>query len=461
MLKNKDFLREFSEFIKNQRCSPSTCKNYLADLKHFLKFIEVKQKGILNQVQDDNNTLQLQDNTAQLFSDYKNFLTASPLSLTSINRRLSTLRKFGDYLKSTNQFSKNPAVHLQNLTPLDKKITRAKIQTNQTFQSLTKSVFSARPLFFALTLSASLVLALIVSLIIQQPLSSSAEGNATTTSSFTPSFRTITFQGQLDQNQQLALVSFKLWDQPSGGNQLYSTDYCFVKPDYHRSFSVIIGQDCGPRIPAELFNRYQKIYLETEVQGKKPVRTQILNTAPNFLAQAVEPPTTDLDDFLTNLYRQPTTDYRLPITSLDQNLKTEYYPSAESLQEGDVVSIISSNEITEEQNDQPITYNLIVKSSRPYDPNLLGIVYSPLSLTDQDNENQKLQPVALAGQVLVRVKGKIRLNDPLTSSETLGIAQKANQEGLILGRALENFTPLIEDQTGKILVSLNISWWKP
>ncbi len=68
--------------------------------------------------------------------------------------------------------------------------------------------------------------------------------------------------------------------------------------------------------------------------------------------------------------------------------------------------------------------------------------------------------VALTGQVPIKVYGTIQPSDPLTVSQTTGVATKATQSGFIVGRALQGAKNTNQTQTS-ILVSINVSWYDP
>ena len=77
---------------------------------------------------------------------------------------------------------------------------------------------------------------------------------------------------------------------------------------------------------------------------------------------------------------------------------------------------------------------------------------------------QNPQPVALVGRVPVKISlenGPIKAGDRLTVSKTLpGYAMKMTESGQSIGIALEQF-PITNDQTGKILTFVNLSYWVP
>ncbi|MBI4669613.1 MAG: hypothetical protein HY747_10620, partial [Elusimicrobia bacterium] len=93
----------------------------------------------------------------------------------------------------------------------------------------------------------------------------------------------------------------------------------------------------------------------------------------------------------------------------------------------------------------------IIKSSRPYQRGILGIISTkPGILTNADagdidgsiEKDKRQRPLALAGRVPVKVtleNGPIRIGDYLTSSSKPGYAMKATEPGVVIGVALENF----------------------
>jgi len=649
-------LKKFLDFLKEENRSPATCKNYAADIKHFLKFFETKKAT---------------EFSPKVFSEYRSFLITIPLSLKTLNRKLSALRKFGDYLTFSGTSSHNPALNIKNVTPLAKKVVEIKTKRANFLQSLLSPQLK-QPVFLSALIIFSVTFSLVtLSIIPKSPPPSISSPTPK------PVLKTLTFQGQL-ASSKLTLATFKLWDQKINGSQLYTSGYCFVRPDQNGLFSIVIGQDCGRKIPASLLTKYEKIYLEMEASNTdiKPVRTQILDTNLTLFAsqQSFSTPSpkpekgTDgqiLEEILTRLtststststtspptstflttpatpaekdfkvsgkiidgglgifgtsgkelpstfdftkglilefdFQTGTQDFEallspeteksyyfswtknndfsigkimtglkdeflkvekiwqdntwfhgkialqqsilsfkvsgtsisapldiqgVPLTKtgtisfnglesianlrifsgetetlastdaeIDGRLSVnngiqvnlsgttstnevcwqgsmdgaalvtcssgadlaEYYQAAEDVEEGDIVSIQGST--FKVQGSEKSSF-LVSKSSRSYDPNLIGVISTlPWRIMGEQTEMGNAKPVALAGRVPVKVKGEIQVGDPLTSSDIPGIAKKATQEGLILGRALESCHP---KDTCKILAFINISWHKP
>ena len=95
----------FKEFLSSspQGASSLTVKNYLADVKQFIRWYE----------SFFNRSFTPDEITFQTISSYKNSLTGPPargagLSASSIDRHISSLRKFFKFLKLEGHVSQNP-----------------------------------------------------------------------------------------------------------------------------------------------------------------------------------------------------------------------------------------------------------------------------------------------------------------------------------------------------------------
>ncbi len=96
-------------------------------------------------------------------------------------------------------------------------------------------------------------------------------------------------------------------------------------------------------------------------------------------------------------------------------------------------------------------------SSYAYDPSIYGVVTTNPAISLRE-KNSKATPVISFGKALVRVStinGPIKTNNPITSSKVLGVGQKADVNGFILGIALENYSNSNPNAIGKILVSID------
>ena len=97
----------FKNYLKTQKISSVTIKNYVADINNFFNWLERKTQ-IKYQVA---GTAVLGLFTKETIEEYKKDQTA-PLS--TINRRLSALRKFGSFIQSQGWINNNPALEITN-----------------------------------------------------------------------------------------------------------------------------------------------------------------------------------------------------------------------------------------------------------------------------------------------------------------------------------------------------------
>jgi len=115
-----------------------------------------------------------------------------------------------------------------------------------------------------------------------------------------------------------------------------------------------------------------------------------------------------------------------------------------NVQDGDIVSSIQG---------------AYILTKTPYDSLMFGVVAMNPALSFEYEGSKDLTPVITTGKVNVRVStvnGPIKEGDLLTSSDTPGVAQKADKVGYILGAAMDNYSDSDPRKIGKILVSLNI-----
>ena len=92
----------------------------------------------------------------------------------------------------------------------------------------------------------------------------------------------------------------------------------------------------------------------------------------------------------------------------------------------------------------------LLRSDRPYDPDLFGVVATNPVVTIGKPEKDAL-PIVISGITLVRVNGifePIKRGDYITSSDKPGVGRKAPVPGHVIGKALEDF----DGEEGLILV---------
>ncbi|MBP7832294.1 MAG: hypothetical protein KA035_00810 [Candidatus Levybacteria bacterium] len=99
------------------------------------------------------------------------------------------------------------------------------------------------------------------------------------------------------------------------------------------------------------------------------------------------------------------------------------------------------------------------RSDRPHDRKVLGVISeSPGLMIGEASYGFTTAPIALTGRVPVKVSsknGKIKIGDPITSSDIPGVGVRAITPGKIIGTAMEDFS----GDTGKIMVAINVGYY--
>jgi len=111
-----NFEASFKKFLLAENVSPITLKNYLSDLRHFLGWTILKSKAQDKKNFENLSPLEfLNKINESLVEEYKNYLVVNAIPAKTINRRLSTLRKFFSFCISQGWLKENPAKKIQNL----------------------------------------------------------------------------------------------------------------------------------------------------------------------------------------------------------------------------------------------------------------------------------------------------------------------------------------------------------
>jgi site-specific recombinase XerD len=114
----------FRQYLESEKCQPVTIKNYLVDLKHFLNWLASKT-GVKHQVAGKALFGLL---TRETIKEYKTDLNQQKVAQATINRRLSTLRKFCQFGLAQGWLKENEAAQVNNL-PSSQVLTQEKILT--------------------------------------------------------------------------------------------------------------------------------------------------------------------------------------------------------------------------------------------------------------------------------------------------------------------------------------------
>ncbi|MBM3205812.1 hypothetical protein FJZ41_03135 [Candidatus Shapirobacteria bacterium] len=103
----------FKNYLIVKKTSLVTAKNYLVDINHFLGWLAQKT-GVKHQIVGKAIFGLF---TLETIEEYKNDLLEENTPLSTLNRRLSALRKFGKFGQEQGWLTENPMLHIGNLTP--------------------------------------------------------------------------------------------------------------------------------------------------------------------------------------------------------------------------------------------------------------------------------------------------------------------------------------------------------
>ncbi|MFN4213040.1 MAG: site-specific integrase [Microgenomates group bacterium] len=104
----------FKKYLSAGNIKSLSVKNYLSDLRHFFEWLVF----YLNSRGESKDLPLQQIITQTTIIDYKTYLLANNIPVKTINRRLSTLRKFCSFCISQGWMKENPAKHVPNISPI-------------------------------------------------------------------------------------------------------------------------------------------------------------------------------------------------------------------------------------------------------------------------------------------------------------------------------------------------------
>ena len=113
---------KFKSYLANTGISKLSLKNYMSDLNNFTSWLIAYSTKI--GAHADNLTEAIPFINEKTADEYKTFLASSTTSKLTINRRLSTLRKFGAFLVEENIHDTNFTTNLENISVATKKVTK-------------------------------------------------------------------------------------------------------------------------------------------------------------------------------------------------------------------------------------------------------------------------------------------------------------------------------------------------
>ena len=130
----ENLVKVFKSFLDSERISKGSIRSYTSDVRHFLSWLLFFLKS--NKISLDlNSTIQQFNNETivllkhvnqRVLNSYKDYLLSNNTPLKTINRRFSSLRRFGQFCKSQGWFPSTPL----GMNPFD---TLKNISQNQPF----------------------------------------------------------------------------------------------------------------------------------------------------------------------------------------------------------------------------------------------------------------------------------------------------------------------------------------
>jgi len=284
----------FREYLSalNNNLSSTSIKNYTSDFKHFIGWIRVNAKRTKDKDSTDPPINQ------ESLRTYLQYLNSLELPMSTLSRRLSTLRKFIQFCEHNDldmgiepsifKKEKNTVVndgdqHSQNLTKISSKSNR-----------LNHRFAKQRFIYSIGAIIAFITIFLYIPASFSNLINPSMKSPTSALPAAVKSGRVFAFQGRLTDRlgnhiTSLTSIQFKLYDSPTSKTAIYQTGNCSITPDRNGYFSVLIGgesmsppppQDtCGKEVGNEVFNENSNIYLGTTVASDNEMapRQQIAN----------------------------------------------------------------------------------------------------------------------------------------------------------------------------------------
>jgi hypothetical protein len=114
----------FKEYLVAGNQKPVSIKNYLSDIRHFFGWfmfyiksnpVENDSRIVSKNEKDEQESLSLQYITVNVIYEYKSYLSENNIPNKTINRRLSTVRKFCSFCISQGWLKENPAKEINNV----------------------------------------------------------------------------------------------------------------------------------------------------------------------------------------------------------------------------------------------------------------------------------------------------------------------------------------------------------
>ena len=313
----------FEEYLVAGNQKAVSIKNYLSDVRHFFGWLILYFKS--NKIQIESEATITQFITVKVISEYRSYLSENNIPHKTINRRLSTIRKFCSFCISQGWMKENPAKQILNIGGLKEVVSNEAIespkihnkgifgllrrwktglearQENRSKKIDEKNPTAKLPLQYYMGFVIILIFVAVMGAGIYNQFFVTNNQSLAYPTDLTKAGRILSFQGRLTDTLGNPIttatnVQFRLWklarDLPtdpygtegtctnqSGEDCLYKTGSCSVTPDQDGIFSSLIGSTCGSEIDQFVFSENPNVYLGITVGGDTEMtpRQQIAN----------------------------------------------------------------------------------------------------------------------------------------------------------------------------------------
>ena len=328
---------QFKNFLAAENISAISLKNYLSDFRHFAGWLDFYLSSHPTLDTGDIATI-LTPNT---LSEYRGYLVENKLPNKTINRRLSTVRRFCSFCISQGWLKENPAKKISNIgqkfslesaktTGLESK--KQALQGPNFFSSFWEGVKrrlqnrkpSVTPTSASVTLSSTKgdsrfslgiqhYIGLIIILVFMATLGAGiynqffakSQPSLAYPTALTRAGRLLSFQGRLTDSLGNSIttatnITYKLYNVSTGGTALYTAGACSTTPDQDGIFSTLIGGSgysptppqavCGSEIDSSIFSENANVYLGVTVASDSEMtpRQQIANVGYAINAETLQ-----------------------------------------------------------------------------------------------------------------------------------------------------------------------------
>lgn len=283
------YIKTFCIYLKQEQLGEQTIKSYKSDITQYLTYHYTHHTSShIIELLNEKNLQKYIDSLAQS-------LTQSP---ATIERKIKTIRRFSHWLATqvpkvvlsdnsqitaftsglppeSSTVPANSVYPAQHSTPHS--IAQI-LSPDQTLHSVKKNNYrktwpttfkkpTLRSLFTAAIL---LILTSTLSILTYRQFGRDTSLTAAYPSTPVTPNRQLSFQGRLENASGTPITSatnfvFKLYDNSSGGTELYNSGTCSITPDTDGVFSTQIGSTCGAGIASSVFTENSNVYLDVTV----------------------------------------------------------------------------------------------------------------------------------------------------------------------------------------------------